>query len=98
MMDGSNKDYRNYAGNDQGYAQTFTWQYMVVAVSAVFNILQSFNLTTDVATWVSAGNVVHGKTKCSLGLNSHTTLSAFTGDAHVSVVSCDLTVHLHSAR
>ena len=98
MVDGKDKEYSLYAQYDQGYAQTFTWQYMVVAVSAVFNILQSFNLTTDLAPWVSAGNVVHGKTKCSLGFNSHTTLSAFTGDAHVSVVSCDLTVHLHSAR
>ena len=87
-----------YADNDRKYSDTFTWQYMVVAVSAVFNILQSFNLTTDVATWVSAGNVVHGKTECSPAVNSHATLSAFTGDAHVSVVSCDLTVHLHSAR
>merc|ERR1711871_187704 len=49
----SNVDYSTYSLIDERLAKAFTWQYMVVAVSAIVNILQSFNLTTDLATWVT---------------------------------------------
>ena len=37
---------------DENLYNIFTWQYMVVAVSAIFNLMHSFVQTPSIAAWV----------------------------------------------